>query len=123
MFKNKFDTYLRGAGYTLMKNFGLSVTQWPPCPLATWTFTLDGNRVTLHSLCGATGWEFGGSCEILSDLHYIHSFAGATDGSLASIHVNIIMMIKITEINSQSTPLLRSWSSRTCAIDCSTPSY
>ena len=34
MFKNKVDTYLRREGYTSMKNAGLSISQWLPCPLA-----------------------------------------------------------------------------------------
>ena len=42
MFKNKVDTYYRWAGYTQMKIVGLSISQWLPCPLATWAFALDG---------------------------------------------------------------------------------
>ena len=38
MFKNKVDTYLRRAGYTV----GLSISQWLPCPLAILAFGLDG---------------------------------------------------------------------------------
>ena len=36
MFKNKVDTYFRRADY----NVGLSISQWPPCPLAFWTVAL-----------------------------------------------------------------------------------
>ena len=42
---NKVDTYLRRAGYIEMKNVGFSISQWLPCPLAIWTFALDGNLV------------------------------------------------------------------------------
>ena len=45
MFKNNVDTYLRRADYTQIKNVGLSVSQWLPCPLAIWDFALDGNLV------------------------------------------------------------------------------
>ena len=45
MFKTKVDTYLRRAGYTQIKNVGLSISQWLPCPLATWAFALHGNLV------------------------------------------------------------------------------
>ena len=45
MFKNKVDTYLRRADYTYIKNVGLSISQWLPCPLAIWSFALDGNLV------------------------------------------------------------------------------
>ena len=37
MFKNKVDTYLR--------NVGLSISQWLPCPFAIWAFALDSNLV------------------------------------------------------------------------------
>ena len=43
MFKNKVDTYLRRAGYILMKRVGLSISHWLPCRLAIWAFALDGN--------------------------------------------------------------------------------
>ena len=45
MFKNKVDTYLRRAGYTQMKNVGLSISQRLPCPPAIWVFPFDGNIV------------------------------------------------------------------------------
>ena len=41
MLKNKVDTYLRMAGYTEMKTVVLSISQWLPCPLATWPFALE----------------------------------------------------------------------------------
>ena len=40
-FKNKVGTYLRRQGYTLMNIVGLSINQFF-CPLAIWTFGLDG---------------------------------------------------------------------------------
>ena len=43
--KNRVDAYLRRADYTKVKNVGLSISQWLPCPLAIWAFTLDGNLV------------------------------------------------------------------------------
>ena len=49
MFKNKVDTHLRRADYTQMKNVGLSISQWLPCPLAIWTFALDGNLIKSKS--------------------------------------------------------------------------
>ena len=42
MFKNKVDTYFRRADYAYIKNVGLSIRQWLPCPLAIWEFALDG---------------------------------------------------------------------------------
>ena len=45
MFKNKVDTYLRRADYTYIKNVGLSISQWLPCPSDIWAFALDSNIV------------------------------------------------------------------------------
>ena len=54
MFKNKVDTYIRRACYTQMKHVGLSISQWLPCPFATWAFVLDVNVVNFFlNLCRA----------------------------------------------------------------------
>ena len=45
MFKYNVDIYLRRAGYTQMKNVGLSISQWHPCPLGIEAFGLDVNLV------------------------------------------------------------------------------
>ena len=45
MFKNKVDTFFRRVDYTQIKNVGLLISQWLPCPLAIWAFALDGNFV------------------------------------------------------------------------------
>ena len=54
MFKHRINKYLWRAGYTVMKNVRLSISQWLPCPLAIWAFVLDGNRVKTNS-CVLTG--------------------------------------------------------------------
>ena len=53
MFKNKVDTYLRRVDCTKIKNVGLSINQWLPCPLAIWAFGLDGNLVKPCYLLGS----------------------------------------------------------------------
>ena len=45
MFKNKVVTSQEGGLYINDKHFGLSISQWLPCPLAIWAFALDGNLV------------------------------------------------------------------------------
>ena len=45
MFSNKIDPYFRRAGYTNVKNVGLSISQWLPCSLAIWAFAFDDNLV------------------------------------------------------------------------------
>ena len=45
IFIDKVDTYLRRVDYTKIKNVGLSIGQWLPCPLSIWTFALDVNLV------------------------------------------------------------------------------
>ena len=38
-------THLSKADYTWIKNVGLSISQWLPCPLDIWAFALDANLV------------------------------------------------------------------------------
>ena len=45
MFENKVDTFLIRAGYTQMRNVGLSISQWLPCPFAIWALALDCDLV------------------------------------------------------------------------------
>ena len=49
-FSTSCVTALMKADYTLMNNVGLSISQWRPCPFATWAVALDG---VLYESCYA----------------------------------------------------------------------